>query len=152
MYPTKHFVYFSASTLLAPYLHQFSAMMQIMHFLCYLRQICIIFFANLASKSNFAIWDEFSEQHQHQSIKISTITHARLACRMKKNWFEMLASYFSDVQIYLLYFFLYTLHFKDYAFYQFINVQMSAPFYGEETFSFMSIIIHTVQILKLHYE
>ena len=53
-----------------------------------LLQICIKFGANLASKlkkkyvkrapSNGDIWDEFSEQHQHQSIKKSKIFKARL--------------------------------------------------------------------------
>ena len=62
----------NASTLLAPYLHQFSAVMQCLHFfgaIC--DKISLEFGANLASNfkiyadtapSNGAIWDEFSEQ------------------------------------------------------------------------------------------
>ena len=69
-------MYFSASIFLAPYLLQFSAVVQNLHLIwCYFRQICIRFGANLASNlkfkkmyaetapSNCAIWDEFSEQH-----------------------------------------------------------------------------------------
>jgi hypothetical protein len=57
-------------------------------FWCYLGQICIKFGSNLASKlkiysvttpSNDAIWDKFSEQHQHQRIKKRTIFNAQLA-------------------------------------------------------------------------
>ena len=44
-------MHFSACTLLAPYLHQFSAVVQFMHFIqCCLGQICSTFGANLATK------------------------------------------------------------------------------------------------------
>ena len=51
--------------------------------MCYLGQICIIFGVNLAflkivgvtALSNGAIWDEFSEEHKHQS----TIFNAQFA-------------------------------------------------------------------------
>ena len=57
---------------MTPYLHVFSAVVQLCTFLYYLEEICIIFGATLASIYNIdagyalcsgAIWDEFSEQH-----------------------------------------------------------------------------------------
>ena len=58
----------------------FVAVVQLMHFLCLLGQICVKFGASLESKLfdseetapfNGAIWDEFREQHKHQSKKTS---------------------------------------------------------------------------------
>ena len=60
---------FSDTTLLAPYLHKFSAMVQIINlFWCFLGNILIKFGA---AASSGAIWDEFNEQHYHQSIKVA---------------------------------------------------------------------------------
>ena len=75
------FVHFSASTFMAPYLHLFSAAML------------------------GAFWDEFSEQHQHQSIK-STICSAQLApfwgqirCRFNQH-FSLGSSFFFRIKIF----------------------------------------------------
>ena len=55
------------------FLHQFSAVGQKIHFFgaiwCKFRKM----YAGTASSID-AIWDEFSEQHKYQSIKISTIS------------------------------------------------------------------------------
>ena len=70
-------MHFSANTLLPPSLHQFFAVVKILHFfgaigtnlhiiLCY---FSIKIIDAETALSNGAIWDEFSEQHQHQSIK-----------------------------------------------------------------------------------
>ena len=53
---------------LAPYLHQFSTVVQIMYFLVLFRKTCIKFVANLkinagTATSSGAIWEEFNEQY-----------------------------------------------------------------------------------------
>ena len=45
--PNKTVMHFSASTFMSPYLYKFSTVVQIMHFLCFYRQICIKFSTNL---------------------------------------------------------------------------------------------------------
>ena len=56
--------HFSASTFTEPYLHQFFT---VMLFGTNLHHNLKIYAKTAPSKS--VIWDEFSEQHQHQSIK-----------------------------------------------------------------------------------
>ena len=68
-YDLSTFVHFSASIFMAPYLHQFSSVVQKMHFLLHIWcKFCIITDVRTAP-SNAAIWDEFVEQHQPQNIK-----------------------------------------------------------------------------------
>ena len=73
-------MHFSFSTLMAPYLHQFSAVVQKMQFEIEINSNYIwckfgimIKLMPVVLPSNDAILDEFSEQHQHHSIKKSTI-------------------------------------------------------------------------------
>ena len=54
---------------MVPYLHQFSALVHKMH------QNLNIYAGTAPSEG--AIWERFSEQHQHQNIKKSTIVIAR---------------------------------------------------------------------------
>ena len=65
-------MHFSASTFMAPYLHQLTAVLLFGTGLYYIWcQFCIIFLKIYAgtATSIVAILDEFYEQHQHQSIK-----------------------------------------------------------------------------------
>ena len=71
---TSKFVHFTASTFISPYFHQFSLVVQ--NILCRINLLYRWFKSIMIYKIDAGTthckgpnWDEFSEEHQHQSIK-----------------------------------------------------------------------------------
>ena len=60
-------MHFSASTLMVPYFQQFSAMVHKMHFFSAIWDRYVSYIYAETASIDGDIWDEFSEQHQHQA-------------------------------------------------------------------------------------
>ena len=78
-------MHFSGNTFMAPYLHQFSAVVQKCIFMCYLGKFSNIVetIDAVTAPPKGAIWDEVNEQHQHKKCSKSNAQFALLWCNYK---------------------------------------------------------------------